>query len=431
VRYTNAQYTLLLLKQCNLSCPYCFAKAVLRDVDKGCLCLKDIRKLVDFVFTNDTNHEKVFTLAGGEPALHPEFTDIVEYLLSEQFRLRIFTNGIWPEEHIEYVLNLDDAAKSHIGFLVNYNHDIDKTQKKRLNLFCANVLPFFASTLGMNIYCVDTKHLRTVDLSVIFQVNSVRIGISQPIGGQQVYVRFQDYPELGDWILEVMHYAVNKQVKLFMDCSHPYCMFSDEQHQFISQLLSEGKLGRFNADCAPPLVIGPGLQSWRCFNRHDIAEGKTISDFHDATDLEQYYSRKLNHWNIGLFPDAKCKKCRYRFDASCHAGCAGFHLGDAASMLSHLHEEIAPNIMSCVLGFNEVLLDECHKENPYFSLKCFGKQYQFPLEPYWEILTTLDGKRSLGEIVRAAKIDLSPEELPVLVEMIEAKILTVVSPQPI
>ena len=89
MRYTNAQYTLFLLKQCNLQCPYCFAKSVLSDLDSDLLSLEDLRKLVDFVYTSDTNHERVLTIAGGEPSLHPEFPEIVDYLLSESVELQL------------------------------------------------------------------------------------------------------------------------------------------------------------------------------------------------------------------------------------------------------------------------------------------------------------------------------------------------------
>lgn len=427
MRYTGAQFTLLLTEKCNLSCPYCFASDVLRGLDKQLLSLTEIRKLVDFVYTPETEHERTITLVGGEPSLHPEFHEIITYLLAEKFRLRIFTNGIWSKRKIDRILALDSASKRQIGFLVNYNHDIGRQPAERLDRFCQQVLPEFPATLGINVHRADPNHLATIDRCVQYKVNSLRFGISQPIGGQAVYVRFEDYPKIGDWLIEVIRYAVDREVGVFMDCSHPYCLFSEAQQRFIAKLQAEGRLGRHNAHCAAPLVVGPGLQTWRCYNRHDIAEKRTLADFKGVTALENYYSAKLNHWNIGRFSHSRCRDCRHRFDGSCHAGCAGFDLADEESLRTHIHTRVTPQLLTCILAINQDFIDSASLADTYFTIEIFGKKFRFPTEPYWELLNSLDGITPLREIMRATKIHMSDRHLSVIVKMIATKILRVVS----
>lgn len=427
MHYANAEYTLLLSSTCNLQCSYCFARGVLRGLDHDTLSLDEIRRFVAFAYTGNTDHEKIITIVGGEPSLHPDFFGIVEFLLGEQFQLRVFTNGIWPRKTIDQILSLSESRRTRIGFLVNYNHDIPKGQRDRLHWFCANLLHQFPSMMGINIQGVDRRHLQTIDLCAEYKVNSLRVGISQPIGGQDVYVRFQDYPHIGDWICELMEHAVTKHVRLFMDCSHPYCMFDERQHRFIARLQSRQQLRRYNPDCAPRILVGPGLQTWRCYNNHDISEKKTIHHFGDVSELEHYYSRKLNHWNIGLFPDEKCRTCHYRIERLCTAGCAGFVLRHDQGMLEHIRQHVAPRLTNCILRLNNHFLDRVTESRASFSLYLFGRKYSFPITPYRDVLNAIDGKRSFGEILRELGISLRPNQRSVFVKLIEAKVLTVVT----
>lgn len=92
-------------------------------------------------------------------------------------------NGLWPRDAIDWVLNPDESHRARFGFLVNYNNDIPKPQRYRLDWFCANLLLQLPSTTGIKIHCVDRRHLETIDRCAGFTVNSVGFGISQPISG--------------------------------------------------------------------------------------------------------------------------------------------------------------------------------------------------------------------------------------------------------
>lgn len=54
-------------------------------------------------------------LTGGEPTLHPDFNDILKYLVKGQCSFRIYTNGLWPDN--EKMLNILSNAKNFGGFI--------------------------------------------------------------------------------------------------------------------------------------------------------------------------------------------------------------------------------------------------------------------------------------------------------------------------
>jgi len=108
VRYTDTRFTLLLTRSCSLHCAYCFATRALRGLTSDSLSLADLRRFVAFAYTSDTDHERIIFLAGGEPSLHPDFIEIVNFLLGEQFQVRVLTNGIWTRKAIEGLHNLDE-----------------------------------------------------------------------------------------------------------------------------------------------------------------------------------------------------------------------------------------------------------------------------------------------------------------------------------
>ena len=73
-------------------------------------------------------------------------------------------------------------------------------------------------------------------------------------------------------------------------------------------------------------------------------------------------------------------------------------------MMEYLYGHIEPYMMNCVLYFNKNFINSCIQGINSFSIECFGHDYRFPREPYWSILTALDGKATLAEILQNQKI---------------------------
>jgi len=88
--------------RCNLSCPFCFNKGMktVRDIS-----ISDFEALVSII--SDIGVKEIDML-GGEPTLHPEFSQIVSLLFRSKMRATISSNGV-------SVSSLREISKRYIG----------------------------------------------------------------------------------------------------------------------------------------------------------------------------------------------------------------------------------------------------------------------------------------------------------------------------
>ncbi|MDX1926444.1 MAG: radical SAM protein [Pirellulaceae bacterium] len=88
---------------CNLTCPMCYAGSAPGKRHKS---IDDIRKQIDTIVASEGRVE-VVQLSGGEPTLHPQLLDAVEYALSQPIDyVMINTNGIRLANDHELVQSL-------------------------------------------------------------------------------------------------------------------------------------------------------------------------------------------------------------------------------------------------------------------------------------------------------------------------------------
>ena len=67
-----------VLNYCNLKCPYCFADDMIQEKTKN-IDLDDFREMLRFLSKTPDNHVGII---GGEPTLHPNFSDILKEVLN-------------------------------------------------------------------------------------------------------------------------------------------------------------------------------------------------------------------------------------------------------------------------------------------------------------------------------------------------------------
>lgn len=92
-----------LLEKCNLNCISCYAKDHDRLKMMDFLLFKDILKTIKQVKPNKQDMSVIY-LSGGEPLLHPEFINFVEYCFSQFDRVSILTNGILIKKYVQQFL---------------------------------------------------------------------------------------------------------------------------------------------------------------------------------------------------------------------------------------------------------------------------------------------------------------------------------------
>ena len=83
-----------LTNNCNLECIHCFRKKMNKDL--GYMDVDLFKKLVDEICTYPVAFLRI--VGRGEPALHPELEQIMEYLKGKQIKIEFCTNGVLFEK---------------------------------------------------------------------------------------------------------------------------------------------------------------------------------------------------------------------------------------------------------------------------------------------------------------------------------------------
>lgn len=81
-----------IVNYCNLRCEYCFADDMIKN-DNLTMSIENYENLLNFILKNPFD---TVGIIGGEPTLHPQFSDIIK-LTKEKCSDRkvvLFTNGI-------------------------------------------------------------------------------------------------------------------------------------------------------------------------------------------------------------------------------------------------------------------------------------------------------------------------------------------------
>lgn len=95
---------LTINRACNLRCEWCYAQET--KFQKGDdMPFNMVTHLIDMCVSNGIMH---YVLIGGEPTIHPDFFEIIEYIISKNCKTTIVTNGI--------LLANDNFAKKMIPY---------------------------------------------------------------------------------------------------------------------------------------------------------------------------------------------------------------------------------------------------------------------------------------------------------------------------
>ncbi len=276
-------------------------------------------------------NEKVMTLLGGEPTLHPHFIDFVLYLLERQFVVRVFTSGILPSkligelegvaanvpyERLAFICNLNDPAESPLAEVAQVKEFL-------------GVLGEWASP-GFNIW------RDSFSLDFIFQYLSaygmrreLRLGIAHPIVGYgNQYVAPFDMPRIIERLVTYFPAFKRLRIRLGLDCGFPLCKIKTED---LGKLFALSR-GELHFGCSPAIDIGPDMSVWACFPLSSFRK-KSVFEFNSLNDIHTYYRDCFRDVRIevgGIFEE--CDACENRESGMCSGGCL-------AHALNHMHGE--------------------------------------------------------------------------------------------
>lgn len=305
---------LVLTTECQRKCPYCFAKD---DQNKKLSFSWDsFVKAIDFISTGS----KIINLLGGEPTLHPEFMRMLKYLISNDFTVQVFTNGMLSDDILTKLVNFineNTLEKDQLYFAVNINakkhRSKEETLKQSKFLNSINSLAYPSFT----IYEKDTNLLFLVDLVNKYNLDpTIKLGLAMPvINGSNTFLPLKNYRNVAE---NIMNLSDNSNgITITLDCGFPLCMFTlDEIYK-----LNENKENDFMFLCGQPLDIHPDLNVTNCYplsKLHKI----NIDKFETFDELNNYFKDGFVTPS-GVF-NTKCKECAF-FRKICSGGCKGFY----------------------------------------------------------------------------------------------------------
>lgn len=309
----------LLTETCVRSCPYCFAKQYMSDVDvKDSLTWDNLIYIADFL---ESSGEKHISLLGGEPLLHPYIAEFIEYLDQRGFMITIFTSGIMAPGKIDEFASkiLGKGPQLKLSFVVNVNeprlspkNEIEKV-KKFFELFGER------SSLSFNIYRLDFQMDFLISYIIDYGLmRHIRLGVAHPIpGSKNLYIQPSDFNKVRDTLMNTFPSMSELDIVPGFDCGFPMCMFSNED----LGLLYKFTQGQMSFQCGPAIDIGTDLSCWSCFPLSDFNK-KSLFDFNSYRELADFYGKKMEEVRKevrGLYPT--CDDCKFNRSHLCSGGC--------------------------------------------------------------------------------------------------------------
>jgi len=384
---------LILTNQCNLNCSFCFAIENNYGVTKT---TKEEFNVADLWKISGFLKDQTIRLCGGEPTINSNIIEIMESLLSNNYRVLLMTNGLWKDSFRKFITKLPAYAINRISYLFNILDPgfYSSAQLKNLREVLEIVNPA-RITLGVTISEGNFEYRHLINLCEEYSIKSIRISIAAPnISGGEYKLENEFYSiaeRLHGFLLECTERNINVQ----KDCNYiPPCFFTNEQLMDIKFCVS----GNWNFTCASsPVDIDVNGNSWRCFGLFSLLQAK-ISDFAKEEDLKAYFNRRMRLISKNLLAYEECSDCSY-WQKSCLGGCFTIQIKKIFEQNPNI--TIVPidddrEVFNCKpIRNNSVVIREDKSGSRVYSNNMVLDN---PDENISSFLSTIDGKLSLNDL---------------------------------
>jgi len=218
---------LLLTSVCNRRCPYCFAQPAMAGANPAQrLSLPDLVQVADVLVASRAGRIGVL---GGEPTMHPDFVDIVLYLMDRRLKVTVFTNGLTNRATLARIAAIPPSLP--VSFVVNVNHPDISTPAEQAQQRT------FLATLGnrceisLNLYRVDRDPCFVADLGAECGTSGkIRLGLAQPSTEPRAEFLARDqYAAAAAQVVRLVEAAFDRGGSVHFDCGFALCSFTDEQ----------------------------------------------------------------------------------------------------------------------------------------------------------------------------------------------------------
>ncbi len=306
---------LIISNVCSASCEFCFASAFLRKKDDEEKFMS-MNTFEDYLALLDRSGIDEVRLLGGEPTLHPNFSDFVQMGRARGKRITVFSNGLITDPALEALL---DCPPEKCAVIINMNARIKKIQKERKETVLQQLgeRAIAGITVDSLIFSLDPliQAIRRYRMKKV-----IRMGIALPVYGTPVYgVRNQSllpkqYPAVGKAIVSESYKTAVADIRIEPDCGFVRCMFSGQE---LKALDRNGF--SFGSYCSPILDCCSNGEILHCFALSGFFVTHLQADS-DTASIREELTRQTAVWReSGIYPD--CSSCYCLRHGECCGGC--------------------------------------------------------------------------------------------------------------
>ncbi|MBN2304063.1 MAG: radical SAM protein [Anaerolineae bacterium] len=308
---------------CNMACAYCFAGPYMesaRHTEQGQFVdLDTFARQLDFLDRSGINEIR---LIGGEPTLHPHFSDLIALARARQKHIVVFTHGVITERTLAC---LEAIPPQDCTVLVNTNAVRDpSTPGTREHLRRRAVLERLGqrALLGYTIATPDAQLDFLVPLAVETGCQpKIRLGLAQRvIAGQNTYLHPKQYPFVGQKIVTFAEMAARSGLQIELDCGFVRCMFSEAG---LEALHAVGTVLEWR--CSPVLDLALDQTAMYCFAAgglfsHHLDLASSDPGAPSAAQLRHALAEQAAPYRAaGIYKE--CSICRFKHTGDCSGGC--------------------------------------------------------------------------------------------------------------
>ena len=310
---------LIITSTCNKKCSFCFAEGKGEQKE---LSLEDIISII-----KKSSRNEDIKLLGGEPTLHSDFAEILNYCKNIKNNVLLISNFFIKKDEVKNAI-IEFQNSKELRFLINVA-ELTQNQYELVSDNIKNLIKNKEVSLG---YTLDRNRdfdsykvwLEKFMIDVRDKVKNIRVSVPFPNFKQGEEKKFYLYNEyyFTDLIEKFIRWADQYDLPVSIDCGLFPCMFRDEeQKQFFFRKIGDLKLGCtggafdiFNQKIAS--LCYPGKDICVDISDHDSLD----TAFNELLIKKQYYYAAKNNL------PKECKDCKF-LNKECAGPCIGFCAG--------------------------------------------------------------------------------------------------------
>ncbi|MDR1996972.1 MAG: radical SAM protein [Candidatus Margulisbacteria bacterium] len=318
-----------LTTRCNKNCSFCFARAHRQESSPQDMALADFQRLVELALQDSP--PQPLKLLGGEPTIHPQFVEMLDFLTRKNVRATLISNLLYTDARVRarlYQAALEgviDGGLANAAELEIDNHlEIFKANFTALQEACAKHGRGYL-TAGITLsrrksaaeetayveYLAGNLEIACLRLSLDFQAENKKDEF------------FINNKEQGEKILAIVHKCLDLRIPPSWDCKLFPCMF--EPKTFQKDII--GFINSLRTGCpvdGAPFDVFPDMSYIHCYPARILC-GKNILKFSRISEAQgeiAFLKKALRGLSQHSLPDA-CRDCGYYQTGQCDSLCPG------------------------------------------------------------------------------------------------------------